>query len=83
MKHEWKLSWPGNYCLKCGIDDPIELALAGVTNNGVIPCPDCKGQGGKADCSPAWDECERCGGQGIIINPELVVPPCIPDPIKP
>ena len=27
-KHKWYMGWPGNFCLKCGADDPIELAMA-------------------------------------------------------
>jgi len=27
-KHKWNLSWPGNFCLKCHCDDPVEIALA-------------------------------------------------------
>ena len=30
--HVWKRSWPGNFCVECGADDPIELAIS---------CPDC------------------------------------------
>jgi hypothetical protein len=32
MKHRWALSWPGNYCKDCGMDEPIESAIC---------CPDC------------------------------------------
>lgn len=35
-KHRWKLSWPGNFCLDCGIDDPFESQEA------LIDCPDCE-----------------------------------------
>lgn len=68
-KHEWKLAWPGNYCLKCGIDDPIEAAVSGVTENGMVQCPECSEE--NREC------CVRCEGQGIIINPDLVIPECI------
>ena len=26
-KHKWKLCWPGNYCVECGMDDPVEKAI--------------------------------------------------------
>ena len=27
-QHKWSNSWPGNICLRCGSDDPLENALA-------------------------------------------------------
>lgn len=48
MEHDWKLSWPGNYCLKCGMDDPLEAALC---------CPDCKFEGGPYGLDN-WTPCE-------------------------
>lgn len=26
-EHRWANSWPGNYCLDCGMGDPIEEAI--------------------------------------------------------
>ena len=28
LAHVWANAWPGNYCLRCGLEDWIELALA-------------------------------------------------------
>lgn len=25
--HTWAMSWPGNYCTLCGLDDPTEAAI--------------------------------------------------------
>lgn len=27
--HDWYMDWPGNYCKRCGCDDPAELCLGG------------------------------------------------------
>ena len=27
-KHEWALTWPGNFCKRCGCDDPMEQCMA-------------------------------------------------------
>jgi hypothetical protein len=27
VHHRWA-GWPGNFCLDCGIDDPVEIAIA-------------------------------------------------------
>jgi len=63
--HRWKLSWPGNFCLDCGLDDPMEGP------DGLVDCP---------ACGPDWTEvqedCPQCRGTGCVPNPDLVVPPC-------
>lgn len=63
--HRWKLSWPGNYCLDCGISDPYE------SDDALINC----------DCQPPEDlnadnGCKKCLGTGCLPNPDLVCPPC-------
>lgn len=35
-RHKWS-GWPGAYCLKCGADDPIEIAIG---NNWYDPYTD-------------------------------------------
>ena len=56
-KHKWKMSWPGNYCLKCGASDPTEEALAdGV---GLIDCPHCD------------SGCEACCYTGCAVGPAV------------
>lgn len=65
-EHRWKLSWPGNYCLDCGIGDPFEC-------NGdkdvLLDCPDCTG--------PTDPPCATCAGTGAVVNKDIVVPPCL------
>lgn len=67
-KHKWKLSWPGNFCLACGMDDPVELAVAGGDDpyEIVTACPKIHDEV-TADC--------ECGGYGMIIDTSKV-PPC-------
>jgi hypothetical protein len=59
-KHRWKLSWPGNFCLDCGYDDPNEN-----TDVSLINC----------DCTSP-DDCLKCGGTGCQLNPNMVWEPC-------
>jgi len=64
-QHRWKLSWPGNFCLDCGLDDPLE------GEDALVDCT----------CAPPSDPrldngCQKCGGTGCQPNPNLVVPPC-------
>ena len=28
MSHNWTLSWPGNFCTRCGAEDALENAIA-------------------------------------------------------
>jgi hypothetical protein len=42
LNHRWS-GWPGAWCLDCGIEDPVEIALADKTmeelrNVKVFPC---------------------------------------------
>ena len=32
--HRWAMSWPGNFCLECGSEDPMEQCVSGCT----CPC---------------------------------------------
>jgi hypothetical protein len=27
VEHQWKRSWPGNFCVRCGYDDPFEQCV--------------------------------------------------------
>lgn len=58
--HRWKLSWPGNFCLDCGYDDPSEN-----TDESLINCS-CTGNAG----------CDDCGFTGCVPNPNMVWEPC-------
>ena len=44
--HEWYLSFPGNFCITCGRDDPIENCEHGQftedENGDLIPCQICQ-----------------------------------------
>lgn len=59
--HRWNLSWPGNFCLDCGYDDPVE------NSDNWVDCPECA----KTDAN-----CAVCGDHGVIFNPDFQVPPC-------
>lgn len=65
-EHRWKLSWPGNFCLDCGLDDPLEN-----TDESLINCPV-----PHPDNPQDPIDCDQCRGTGCVINPNLVVPPC-------
>lgn len=26
-RHKWHMSWPGNTCVRCGADDPVEQCM--------------------------------------------------------
>ncbi len=63
--HRWKLSWPGNFCLDCGMEDPLE------SDDVLIDC----------DCAPPEDltqnnGCLKCLGTGCILRPNIVVSEC-------
>lgn len=49
MEHDWALSWPGNYCKRCGLDDPLEAGLA---------CRDCQFDGGAYGIDN-WTPCDE------------------------
>jgi hypothetical protein len=51
LNHHWS-GWPGAWCLDCGIEDPVEIALAhyGIAA-GSIPIPECK-EPGSNRCNP-------------------------------
>lgn len=70
LPHKWKLSWPGNFCLRCGIDDPLEAEDA------LVDCPVNHPEG--KNC----DHCVLCMGSGCVLNPNLVISPCIPEPTE-
>lgn len=65
-EHKWNLSWPGNFCRKCGADDPMELCVADGHDTfvfddngnpiGTKPCPE--GCTYKSDC-PVEDADDR------------------------
>lgn len=50
--HIWVMHWPGNFCLKCHMDDPFETCLAlhlqqpidedGMPSCGPGFCPECE-----------------------------------------
>ena len=44
-EHRWKLSWPGNFCLDCGLDDPLEGDDALVNCTCEAGCDTCSGTG--------------------------------------
>lgn len=46
--HKWLREWPGNFCLKCGLEDPFE------SSNIFFDCNKCDGKGCD-DCS--WTGC--------------------------
>lgn len=48
-EHRWALSWPGNYCIACGEEDPMEAGLC---------CPDCHWFGGEMGLDN-WEPCVR------------------------
>ncbi len=65
-KHRWKQSWPGNFCLDCGYDDPFEN-----TDNSLISCGACD-EGCEAcsytGCVPNPNmEWEPCPGPSMVI----------------
>lgn len=60
-EHRWKLSWPGNFCLDCGLDDPLE------GEDALVDCPTCGGHS---------LDCPVCAGTGCVVNPNLKVLPC-------
>lgn len=66
MSHRWKLSWPGNYCLDCGLDDPTE------NTDNWIPCPYHKAM----ETEEEYRRCGHCGGAGLILDPDLTTPEC-------
>jgi len=72
--HRWKLSWPGNLCLDCGIDDPYEL------DNAFTDCLVCGGYGlgptEMFDGNGHVGECEACCGTGCVYVEALKIPPC-------
>jgi len=56
--HRWKQSWPGNFCLDCGIDDPVEECVATNSECKCVPGPDGKPLGEclvKVSSCPARD----------------------------
>jgi len=68
--HRWKQSWPGNFCLDCGYDDPNETSEDSLINcttcvEGVVDC-------GHLGCEECWD----CNGTGCVPNPNMVWVPC-------
>lgn len=65
-RHRWKMSFPGNYCLDCGAEDPVEANLDSLVN-----CDACN-DGDNGDC-------QKCYGTGAMINPDLVIFPCLLD----
>lgn len=60
MTHRWKLSWPGNFCIDCGIDDPAEECLALNPDCKCMPGPDGKRTG---ECTA---KIPPCSGHGIM-----------------
>jgi hypothetical protein len=66
IPHDWALSWPGNFCKRCGIDDPLE------SDEALIRCD-------APNCNEAKESCPRCAGTGCIVNPNLVIPSCVPE----
>lgn len=67
------MSWPGNYCLDCGLDDPNE------SEDALIDCPYSKFHDWAQSMGyeQLHELCDVCSGTGCVPNPNLVVAPCI------
>lgn len=64
LMHVWALDWPGNFCLRCGLDDPNEREDA------LVGCP---------DCSHGCNECNGtgCVPNPNMVVPECKAPHAI------
>jgi hypothetical protein len=56
--HSWVLGWPGNFCTRCGLDDPVEVSLG--CPQCYVPCsPEDEERDPQprvcAECQPRWD----------------------------
>lgn len=67
-EHRWKNSWPGNWCLDCGIPEPIEDAM--MEPDFWLDCGCCRPEDALPD-----DQCTECSGTGCYVNPKYVVGP--------
>ena len=70
-EHNWTLSWPGNMCKDCGLEDPVEYAV-GTDPDFFMTCPVCLG------VREVAEHCQNCMATGCIPNPARIpeVPPC-------
>lgn len=70
-EHQWAMSWPGNFCKVCGLEDPIEYAV-GCDPDYFKTCPVCLG------VEVVARDCKECSGTGCIPDPkhEPKIPPC-------
>lgn len=70
-EHRWSLRWPGNICLDCGLDDPVEYAV-GTDPDFFMTCPVCLA------VEVVAATCNECRGTGCVPDPKRVpaVPPC-------
>jgi hypothetical protein len=59
--HRWSESWPGDFCLDCGLEDDLDQHL--------VQCPNC--------LNGATEKCDKCCGTGAVIDPEYVRPECV------
>jgi hypothetical protein len=75
--HRWSESWPGNFCIDCGLEDDLDQHL--------VQCQNC--------LNGCIEKCDKCCGTGAIIDPEYIRPGCLskvtgwettthPDPAK-